>query len=88
MNAKEDHANAERRITAEIHVEAFMELISKRYGIEPEDIPRIMDDIRWVREHRSNISRVTWSVALGIITLAVGGLMAAMWEGIKQGLKH
>lgn len=77
----------ERRITAELHVEAFMELIAKRYDLKSEDIPRIMDDLRWLREHRSGISRVTWTVALGIISLAVAGLMAALWEGFKQGLK-
>lgn len=77
----------ERRITAELHVEAFMELIAKRYDLKSEDIPRIMDDLRWLREHRSGISRVTWSVALGIISLAVAGLMAAVWEGLKQNIK-
>lgn len=87
MNMKEDRENAERRIDAELQVEAFMDLIQKRYGLKHEDIPQILDDMRWLREHRTGINRVTWSVALGILALALSGIATAFWEGLKHTLR-
>lgn len=87
MNDEAERDAAERRITAELQVEAFISLIQARYGIESKDIPRILDDMRWVREHRGNIGRITWTIALGIIALAVTGLASSLWEGFKHMVK-
>jgi len=84
---KDEHDATERRISAELQVEAFMDLLQKRYGLKSEDIPSILDDLRWVREHRTGINRITWNVALGILTLAIAGLATAMWEGIKHNIR-
>ena len=80
----ENRDDAERRIAAELQVEAFVGLLEKRFGLKSEDIPQILDDLRWVREHRDGINRVSWSVALGILAVAVSGVAVAFWEGVKQ----
>ncbi len=87
MVTKQEHEDAERRIQAELQVDAFFTLIQARYGIKPEAIPEILDDLRWVREHRSNLNRVSWSVVLGIITLALTGMAFALWEGMKAKMR-
>lgn len=86
MNLKEDRENAELRIQAELQVEAFVSLLTTRYNLKPEDIPQIVDDMRWVRQHRTGISRIQWSVALGILALAISGVWQALITGIKQTL--
>lgn len=77
----------EKRVQAELQVEAFLDLLQKRYGLKPEDIPPILDDLRWVREHRLGINRVSWSVALGLLALALSGVATAFWEGLKHALR-
>lgn len=84
MTTSKERTDAEYRIQAEIQVGAFLDILQKRYGLEPNDIPRILDDLRWLREHRTGINRVSWSVALGILALALSGVATALWEGIKH----
>jgi hypothetical protein len=83
---KEQRDESEHRQLAELQVEAFITLLQKRYGLKPEAIPEILDDMRWLREHRTNLNRVSWSVLLGILAIAISGVAAALWEGIKHKL--
>ncbi len=87
MVTKQEKDDAERRGEAELQVEAFLEMLQRRYGLKPEDVPAILDDMRWVREHRHGINRVSWSVALGILAIAISGVAAAVWEGVKHTLR-
>lgn len=81
---KQGSEDVERRIQAELQVEAFIQLLASRYNLKPEDIPQIVDDMRWVRQHRSGISRIQWSVALAILALAATGV----WQALIEGAKH
>lgn len=83
-----DKTDIERRVQAELHVEAFLDLLQKRYGLKPEDVPIILDDMRWLRQHRVGANRITWSVALGLVALAVTGVAKAFWEGFKHSIGH
>lgn len=87
MVTKQEKEDAERRVEAELQVEAFLDMLQRRYGLKSEDVPAILDDLRWVREHRHGINRVSWSVALGILTIAISGVAAAVWEGLKHTLR-
>lgn len=87
MVTKQEKDDAERRVEAEIQVEAFLGMLQRRYGLKSEDIPAILDDMRWVREHRHGINRISWSVALGILALAISGVVSAFWEGVKNSLR-
>ena len=82
MNSQEK-TDVEARINAEIQVEAFLSILETRHGLKSSDIPQILDDMRWLREHRNGINRVSWSVALGILAIALSGVMHALWEGVK-----
>ena len=87
MVQRQEREDAERRIEAELQVEAFIQLLASRYNLQPEDIPQIVEDMRWVREHRSGIVRIQWAVALGILAIAVSGVVTAFWEGVKHALR-
>ena len=87
MVTKQEKEDAERRVEAELQVEAFLDMLQRRYGLKSEDVPAILDDLRWVREHRHGINRVSWSVALGILAIAISGVAAAVWEGLKHTLR-
>ena len=79
---------AERRIEAELQVETFIQLLASRYNLKPEDLPQIVDDMRWLREHRNGVVRIQWAVALGILAIAVSGVMSAFWEGLKHAIRN
>lgn len=83
MSTEQEIENAKNRIKAEEMVEAFFSLMETKYGLKPEDIPEIVDDMRWLRKHRAGLSRVSWSVVLGILALVASGL----WEAFVNGLK-
>lgn len=74
----------EDRIKAEEQVEAFITVLTKRYGIQEEEIPDLIEIIRWSADHRRGINRVGWSALLGIVGIAASGIMLAVWEGIKH----
>jgi hypothetical protein len=76
--------NLEERIKAEQQVEAFINVLSTRYGLKENEIPEILDNLRWISRHRAGVSRITWHASLGLVGLAVVGLAAAMWEGIRH----
>lgn len=87
MVTKQERDDVEARVQAEMQVEAFISILEKRFGLKSEDVPQILDDLRWVREHRNGINRVSWSVALGVLAIAIAGVMNAFWEGIKHSIK-
>jgi len=75
---------SEKRVEAERLAEAFFQLLATRYGLKSEDIPQILEDMRWVREHRRGVSRVGWTMALGVIGVAASGIAAMLWQGFKS----
>ena len=83
MVTGKEHEDAERRIQAELQVEAFMQLLASRYNLKSEDIPELVDDMRWLRKQRTGLVRIQWSVALGLVALAASGVWQALMTGLK-----
>lgn len=84
---QEERRDLEKRMQAELQVEAFIELLARRYNLKSEDIPRIVEDWRWLHERRAAFVRLQWSIALGILAIALSGVWSALLTGIKQILK-
>lgn len=84
MVTKQEIDDAQRRLEAEMQAEAFLELLTRRYGIELDDIPKYVEAVRWSMEHRNHISRLVWAVILGLVALSVTGAVHALMEGIKN----
>ena len=64
--------------------DAFLSIFCKRYQVEPNDIPKLIEHAKWAGEHRSGINRISWSAALGALGVFVTGLLLMVWEGIKH----
>ena len=82
MNQSTDEADLEagRR---ERQFDAMVQLFCKRYGVEEDEIPTLIEKIRWSGEHRSALNKLHWSAALGVLGAVVTGLLLMIWEGIK-----
>lgn len=74
----------EDRIKAEQQVEAFVQILATRYNLKEEEIPQIIDNIKWIGNHRNGIYRLSWAAGLAVVALGVSGLATATLEGIKQ----
>ncbi len=80
--------DAKRRIDAEMLAEAMLDLLATRYGIERDDIPKHLETIRWAESGRIGLMRLSWAAALGVIALAVSGIVSAIWEGVKHAIRN
>ena len=87
MVTKQEREDAERRIEASNRLEEIFDELEIRYGIKREDVPKYLDAIRWVIEHRQHWYRIGWTVILGMIGLAATGLAKAIWDGMRMNLK-
>ena len=66
--------------------DAMVQLFCKRYGVEEDEIPTLIEKIRWSGEHRSALNKLHWSAALGVLGAVVTGLLLMIWEGVKHTL--
>jgi len=87
LELPEDEYAIRRKIAAEAQLLAMLELLESRYNLQPDEIPEILDNLRWLAKHRSNLNRLSWTALLGIITLAATGAASAFVEGVKHYFK-
>lgn len=64
--------------------DAMVQLFCKRYGVNEDEIPKLIEATRWATRHRSGIAKLHWSAALGVLGAVVTGLLLMLWEGIKH----
>lgn len=69
---------------AEVQVEAFLEIITKRYGIPQEDIPKLLEDLKWVSQSRQSIHKAGFFAFMTLLGLIITGAVTAMVEGLKH----
>jgi hypothetical protein len=74
-------------IVAEKQVEAFIAILSRRYGLSEEDIPDIIDNMKWIAKHRNKIENATVYAFLTLLGLLMIGMATAFWEGFKAMLR-
>ena len=85
MNQTTDEADLEawRR---ERQFDAMVQLFCKRYGVDEDEIPDLIEKARWAGEHRFALNKLHWSAALGVLGAITTGLLLMLWEGIKHTL--
>lgn len=71
----------EEKYRVTLQVDHFIDLLSKRYGIEPTEV---IDAIQWVRDHKSIETKVQFGAVISIISVVVGAALMALWEGLKH----
>ena len=67
-----------RKVAAQ--VEAFVELITKRYDVRPEEV---LEAVKWVREKKAFNDRVKSTGLVSLIGLLITAVGLAVWEGVK-----
>lgn len=72
------------RHTAEQQVDAFIRILSKRYGVEEKEIPELIQSLRWATEHKATIKTLSVSSVALIISTILGGIIIGVWEFGKQ----
>ena len=85
MNQDLDEADLEagRR---ERQFDAMVQLFCKRYGVDEDEIPQLIEKIRWSGEHRHILNKLSFNAALGVLGAITTGLLLMLWEGIKHTL--
>jgi hypothetical protein len=84
-----NHATDEQDLEAgrcERQFNATVQLFCKRYGVAEDEIPNLVETIRWSHQRRAGIAKLHWSAAMGVLGAVVTGLVLMIWEGIKHTL--
>lgn len=71
-----------------VQVSAVIDVLARRYGIREEEVPDLLDAVRWVREHRALLRKIQTAGMLTTLSLIVTALAAALWEGIRSMLRN
>ena len=74
----------ETRKIAERQVDAFIKVLAVRYGLKEEEMPEIVDNLRWVSKKRQVIEKASLYAMLTIIGVVVVAALTTLWEGFKR----
>lgn len=74
----------EDRVRAALQVEVFIDLLSKRYNLTPDDV---VEAVRWVKQQRDWHQKLRQASAVSVLTALIGALLISVWEGIKSLLR-
>lgn len=66
--------------------EAILKTISTiltSFGIDDDERTEIKEDFRYLRRWRKTADRVTSTGITAIVTLVIGGILSALWLGVR-----
>lgn len=78
-----ENLSEEQKVKVAAEVDYFMVIMLRRYGLNEDDIPQIIDSLRWLKEHREFMGRVQAGGTLSLVAMLVSALAAAAWQGVK-----
>lgn len=79
-----DSLPPEEQMPAMAQVEAFISLLSRRYGLREEDVPDMIDGLRRFRDQKRIYDRVKAGGLISLIGLSATAAASAIWQGIKM----
>lgn len=77
----EHQLSDEERARLGLQVDLFVDLLARRYGLQPAEV---IDAVRWVQTHREFVSRIKNGGFLALFGVLISAAMLAVWEGVKQ----
>jgi hypothetical protein len=83
MPSENELHDAERG-AAERQVDYFVDIVSRRYGIEPSELPEILENMRWLHKHRQLAARIAGGVTIMVIGAVALMTLSTLWEGFKN----
>jgi hypothetical protein len=75
------HLTEEEKYRVTLQVDHFIEIVSKRYGIDPNEV---VEAVRWVRERKQFTDKMRSGTMLSLVGVIVGAILLSLWEGIKH----
>lgn len=85
MPSEQDLSDAERG-AVERQVDYFVETIANRYGVTPEELPTIIENMRWLQKHRQLAARIAGGVTIMVIGAVALMTLSTLWEGLRAAL--
>ncbi len=73
----------EEKLRVAAQVDHFMTVLLNRYGLQQQDVPKILDSLRWLQEHKAFIERIKSGGALSLVSILIMALASAVWQGVK-----
>ena len=67
-------------------VKATVAEVMTTMGMEPDDPRHMQEDFLYIRKARLGSAQIGAWIKRSVILAAVGGLLWALWEGVKMGL--
>lgn len=74
----------ERMQQAEAQVEAFITILTRRYGIDEREIPHLVDGIRWAITHKESLDKLNFGALMAVLATVIAALLIAIWEGVRH----
>ena len=71
------------RLKVTAQVDYFLSVLMKRYGMSDADLPEIVASLRWLKEHREFMNKLTTGGTLSLLGILMTALGAAIWNGVK-----
>lgn len=75
------HLSDDEKYRVTLQVDHFIEILSKRYGIDPNEV---VEAVTWVRERKRFSDKFRTGTMLSILGVIVGAILLSIWEGFKQ----
>lgn len=74
----------EIRGVAERQVDYFVESVTRRYGINPSELPAIIENLRWLDRHRRTAARIAGGVTVSAVAAVAVMTIYALFEGVRH----
>lgn len=82
-----DRLPEDERLRLARDADVLLALLLKQHGVRQDEVPELLEAVRWVREHRAFLSKIQTGGMLTAMSLLVTALGAAVWEGIRSLLR-
>ena len=73
------HLSDEDKYRVTLQVDHFIEILSARYGIEPNEV---IDAVKWVRDRKKFSESMERGAIISLIGAVVSAVLFALWQGV------
>jgi len=73
------HLSDDDKYRVTLQVDHFIEILSARYGIEPNEV---IDAVKWVRDRKKFSESMERGAILSLIGAVVSAVLFALWQGV------
>jgi hypothetical protein len=73
------HLSEEDKYKVTLQVDHFIEILSARYGIEPNEV---IDAVKWVRQRKKFSEAVQNATTISFLGVLISAFLFALWQGV------